>query len=320
MIESSASVEVETTACAVCGATASTPVATGRDYEYRSSRDTFTFVECASCAHVFLNPRPTSRMASVIYPANYYTVSGAHQSAFLSVLGRIKDRVLVRRLRNVLGFLPESGTVMEIGAGDGSLLLALRRARPDISIYALDLRFAPDRARLLEAAGVVCIEGLLEDSTLPPGCDLVIMNQLIEHLWALDDGLRKLTDAVRVGGRVSISTPNLRGYDRRWFSRSAWGGYHIPRHLNLFTPESLGKLLARHGFRVVSHTDLAAPLIWLATAQNIAGRYGIAGRWFLTESNLPLLAAFTAMDMLMASAGQATSNQQVVAERAANPA
>jgi hypothetical protein len=96
------SVEVEPTVCAVCGDRAETPVASGRDYEYYSSADTFTFVRCGSCAHVFLNPRPTKRMARVIYPCNYYTVSGAHHSAFLSILGRIKDRVLVRRLEHVL--------------------------------------------------------------------------------------------------------------------------------------------------------------------------------------------------------------------------
>ena len=68
------SVEVEPTVCAVCGDRAETPVASGRDYEYYSSVDTFTFVRCGSCAHVFLNPRPTKRMARVIYPSNYYTV------------------------------------------------------------------------------------------------------------------------------------------------------------------------------------------------------------------------------------------------------
>lgn len=315
MTERSRLVEVELVACTVCGATASSPVASGRDYEYYSSPDTFTFVQCDSCAHVFLNPRPTARMANVIYPSNYYTVSGSHQSASLSMLGHIKDRVLLRRLAPVLAFLPPSAQVLEIGAGDGSLLLALRRARPDIKLYALDLRFAPDRVRLLKTAGIVCIEGLLEDSTLPPGCDLVIMNQLIEHLWALDGGLRKLSDAVRAGGRVSIATPNLNGYDRRWFSRAAWGGYHFPRHLNLFTPESLERLLAEYAFRVVARTNLAAPLIWLATLQNIAGSCGIRARWFLTESNLPLLAAFTALDLLMSGIGRSTSNLQVVAVR-----
>jgi 2-polyprenyl-3-methyl-5-hydroxy-6-metoxy-1,4-benzoquinol methylase len=309
------SVAVEATACALCGGTAATPIASGRDYEYYSSPDTFTFVQCAGCAHVFLNPRPTTQTASVIYPSNYYTVSGVHQSAFLSVLGRIKDRILIHRLANVLASLPFSGQVLEIGTGDGSLLVALRRARPGLRLCGVDLRFTPARVKALEAIGIECIEGLVEDCTLPSGCDLVIMNQVVEHLWNLDAGLRKVSGAMRVGGLVSIATPNLHGYDRRWFSRTAWGGYHFPRHLNLFTPESLGRLLARYGLRAVSHANLAAPLVWLATSQNIAGTFGVRGRWLLTESNLPLLAAFTAVDLFMSGLGRSTSNQQLVAIR-----
>jgi SAM-dependent methyltransferase len=308
-------VAVEATACALCGATAATPVASGRDYEYHSSPDNFTFVRCDGCAHVFLNPRPTAQTAGVIYPPTYYTVSGVHQSAFLSALGRIKNRVLIRRLANVLPSLPLSGQVLEIGAGDGSLLVALRKARPGLRLYALDLRFAQARRQALEAIGIECIEGLLEDCSLPSDCDLVIMNQVVEHLWDLDAGLRKISGAVRVGGLVSIATPNLHGYDRRWFGRTAWGGYHFPRHLNLFTPESLGRLLARHGLRAVSHTNLAAPLVWLATSQNIAEAFGVRARWLLTESNLPLLAAFTAFDLVMSGLGRSTSNQQLVAIR-----
>jgi hypothetical protein len=34
-----------------------------------------------------------------------------------------------------------------------------------------------------------------------------------------------------------------------------------------------------------------------------------------TESNLPLLTVFTALDLLMAALGRSTSNQQVVAIR-----
>ena len=313
--ETQTDIEVEETRCAVCGGQPEGIVASGYDYEYHTSRARFSFVQCRECDHVFLNPRPTTRMAGAIYPAHYYTVSGAHRSASLSLLGRIKDRVLVRRLGHVLPTLPSGGRVLEIGAGDGSLLVALRTARPDASLYALDLRFAPERASILRSHGIECIEGLLEDAALPQDCDLVIMNQLIEHLWDLAGGLRKIARAVKPGGRLSIATPNLEGYDRKLFGKSVWGGYHFPRHLNLFTRGSLGKLLERFGFQPAASIDLAAPLIWLATCQNLAERRGLRIRWFLTESNLPLLAAFTAADLAMAALGRQTSNQQLVAVR-----
>ena len=314
--ERTGEIEVEAARCQICGGEPGHQVAAGRDYEYRTSTSTFTFVACRDCGHVFLHPRPTTRMAAAIYPAHYYTVSGSHRSASLSLLGRIKDRVLVRRLRHVLPSVPRGGRVLEIGAGDGALLLALRGVRPDLRLHAVDLRFAPARRRTLEEHGIACIEGLLEDAPLPLSCDLIVMNQLIEHLWDLDGGLRKIAAALRTGGVVSLATPNLDGYDRAWFGASTWGGYHFPRHLNLFTADSLAEFLRRHGLRTVARASLAAPLIWLATCQNAAGRRGWRLRWFLTEANLPLLSLFTVFDLLMTVAGRSTSNQQMVAARA----
>ena len=308
-------IELEAVRCVVCGGLPGAAVAAGCDYEYLTSPATFTFVACRDCGHVFLHPRPTRGMAAAIYPAHYYTVSGSHRSASLSLLGRIKDRVVLRRLRHVLPSLRQGGRVLEIGAGDGALLLALRATRPDADLHALDLRFAPEHRAALERQSVRCIEGLLEDARLPSDCDLIIMNQLIEHLWDLEGGMRKVAAALRPAGLVSVATPNLDGYDRRWFGASSWGGYHFPRHLNLFTGDSLAGFLQRHGLRAVGRSSLAAPLIWLATCQNVAGRRGWRLRWFLRESNLPLLSVFTLFDLAMAAAGRATSNQQLVAAR-----
>jgi hypothetical protein len=80
-------------------------------------------------------------MASVIYPSNYYTVSGTHQSASLSVLGRIKDRILVRRLADVLPLLPPSGGCLR-SAPAMALCSPRSERRVPARLFALDLRFA----------------------------------------------------------------------------------------------------------------------------------------------------------------------------------
>ena len=221
----------------------------------------------------------------------------------------------MRRLEHVLPSLPPSGQVLEIGAGDGSLLLALRAARPDVRLFALDLRFAPDRARALEARSIQCIEGLLEDSSLPSGCDLVIMNQLIEHLWELDGGLKKLSGAVRTGG-LSLDRDAQLGWLRSPLVQpDGLGRLSLPasfESVHAREPRSAARAL-RLSSGVARESRRA--VVWLATSQNIAGRYGVRARWFLTESNLPLLAAFTALDLLMSAFGRSTSNQQFIAIR-----
>ena len=76
-----APVDVEDAACVLCGGTAAAPIASGKDYEYRTSPRTFTFVRCDRCGHIFLNPRPTSASATAIYPTTYYTLRALARAA-----------------------------------------------------------------------------------------------------------------------------------------------------------------------------------------------------------------------------------------------
>ena len=311
----SSGIRLEWVVCLVCGRDDATPIAHGLDYEYDTSDIEFTFVVCRQCGHVYLNPRPTMDSGAAIYPSSYYSVSGAHRTGALSALGRIKDVVVGRRVRALVSALPSGGRLMEPGCGDGSLLLAIRKSRPDLRLTALDLQFSASTRAQLESNAIAVVETALEDARFDEPFDMVVMNQLIEHLWDARGCMRSINACLKVAGVVSISTPNLDGYDRRFFVDRAWGGYHIPRHLNLFTRTSLCRFLATFGFEAVRTVSLAAPLIWVASIHNALKIRGVGAARFFRDSNLPVLAASTAMDMVAARLGVPTSNQQVIARK-----
>lgn len=81
--------------------------------------------------------------------------------------------------------------------------------------------------------------------------DLVVMNQVIEHLWDVDRLLRLSALALKPAGLLSIETPDAESYDRAIFRKGLWGSYYYPRHLNLFSLKGLETVLARNGFQVV---------------------------------------------------------------------
>lgn len=309
-------VRVEPASCIVCGADGGRPFATGRDYEYDTSEREFVFVECEGCGHVHLDPRPTFDSASAIYPAHYYALSGAHRSGALSLLGRVKDVVVTRRVRPLVSDVRPGGRVLEVGCGDGSLLLSIGRVRPDLRLVGIDLQFSGPTRHSLERQGVEVVEGALEETDFGEPLDMVIMNQLVEHLWEPRACLARVYEALRPGGILSISTPNLDGWDRRFSAAHAWGGYHIPRHLNLFTRPSLSRLLEQHGFRVVHTVDLVAPLIWVATAHNWLQIRGSSLHRMFRDTNLAAVAVATVVDWLAIRLGATTSNQQVIAVKA----
>jgi SAM-dependent methyltransferase len=309
-----ADVPVEAAACVCCGrAEGFVPEAVVRDYEYLTTEQAFTVVRCGACGHLFLNPRPAIEAAERLYPDAYYTRTDEHRGG---LLGTLKDRVVLARLRGLLEGLPCDAAVLDVGCGDGALLLALRRLRPRLQLAGLDLSFTAGQRERLGAAGVALIEGPIERAAIGEDrFDLVLMNQIIEHLWDVGGALAAVHRSLRPGGRVSIATPNPRGYDRAWYRAGTWGGYYAPRHLNLFTPAALGGLLRARGFEVVSSRSLVAPLVWVRNVQfSLTARGSRMSRLF-TDRNLLALAVFTVMDAAMMRLGRETSNQQCVARK-----
>ncbi len=305
----------EKTQCLLCGADDAVPLASGPDYDCETTSEIFHFVRCRQCGHVYLNPRPTVESASEIYPANYYTLDASHQPDGWHVMGRMKDLVVRRRLRAFLRSVPQGGTVADLGCGDGALLLAMRRERPDARLLGVDFAVAATQRERMEKAGITVIESSLEDAPLPNDVSLVVMNQVIEHLWDVDACMEKVRSCLRPGGMFSICTPNTDGYDRPWFHDGAWGGYYFPRHLNLFSREGLSRYIERFGLRVTERNSLLAPLIWMSTARALQARRGWP-RWTrLRDGNVIFLILFSLFDMLALFLGKVTSNQQVVAVR-----
>jgi len=61
---------------------------------------------------------------------------------------------------------------------------------------------------------------------------------VIEHLPDPVDVLRKLADTLEPGGAIYGQTPNIAAWDCRLFG-PYWSQWHVPRHLVLYTPETL---------------------------------------------------------------------------------
>jgi fatty acid desaturase/2-polyprenyl-3-methyl-5-hydroxy-6-metoxy-1,4-benzoquinol methylase len=309
-------VELEEPACVLCGAAEPGEIAaTGYDYEYGTSDRAFTFVRCARCAHCYLNPRPTIRSLAAIYPDTYYTRSAEHTQDESPWLARIKERIVTKRLQPLLAGLRTNGAMVDVGAGDGTLLMQVRRLRPDVRLLAVDWSFTAAQIGRFRELDIDYLEAPLEEADLGDAAfDVAVMNQVIEHVWDVRGGLAKLRRAIGPGGNLSISTPNFNGYEQRWFA-GRWGNCYFPRHLNLFSSVALRRLLEECGFQVVATFQLAAPLVWVRSFQYSCKARGSRLAALFTDHNLPALAAFSAMDWTMTALGFETSNVQCIARR-----
>jgi 2-polyprenyl-3-methyl-5-hydroxy-6-metoxy-1,4-benzoquinol methylase len=310
-------IRVEPTSCSVCGTAEAAPEAKGKDYLHETSDQDYTFCKCAGCGHIYLNPRPVIEEIGRIYPAQYATFTNRFGRAD-SLLARIKDRVLLSRFRTVEGLVPNPMRLLDVGCGDGGFLHAIRRKYPQAQLTGLDWHFGPNIAGALKSAGIATVTGTIETAPLTEEAyDVIIMNQIIEHVWDVRLTLNSCRAALKMGGLLAIETPNPDGWDRTFFRSGAWGSYYWPRHLNLFTKAHMTRILEESGLEVVSSNSLLAPPCWIYSIQFSASRAGV-GPWFkslFADNNILLLAVFAVLDRVALCLGAETSNQQMIARR-----
>ena len=295
--------ELERTRCCICDTTDADPIAVGEDFEYRTSADSFLAVQCRRCGLVYLDPRPTTDELPQIYPDNYHAFSFSEER--FGLVYKVRSRLEARRVLAATKGL-DVRDIVDIGCGDGFHLDLLRSyGNPAWNLVGVDL----DK-RAIEAAcarGITVHEGTVESLDLPAASfDVALMIQTIEHVSDPPAVLRATRELLRPGGRLLLVTDNTDSLDFRLFRRRHWGGYHFPRHWNLFNPSSMRALAAKTGFEVESLSTMVSPVNWTYSVRNLLDDWG-ASRKVVDRFSLeaaPALAAFTAFDALHNLAGR----------------
>jgi SAM-dependent methyltransferase len=264
-------------ACPACGSAARELKHGGlRDRAFGCAPGEWNLYRCTNCATGYLDPRPNAASISLAY-SRYYTHSPAgavgqaprswwrrrrtaQRNAYLNVhygyqLSPCTNRSLLwlsakrrQRFDKYVCFLPYAGKgarVLDIGCGNGRLLLQLRSAGWEVSGIEPDGKSAAQAV----AAGLEVRTGWLKPGDWPNGhFDAITMNHVIEHLHDPADVLRICAQVLKPGGVISIATPNFASRGHQTFGRD-WVPLDAPRHLVLFTPDSLRKVLQASGFQ-----------------------------------------------------------------------
>jgi 2-polyprenyl-3-methyl-5-hydroxy-6-metoxy-1,4-benzoquinol methylase len=296
--------EVQEVECCICGNAPATVVGTGEDYEYHTSPDTFSAVQCNSCSLVYLNPRPNVSEFERIYPANYHAFDfSPKQYGFVY---KVRARLEANRTLSRCKGLGDDARILDVGCGDGFHLNLLKEyGNKNWTLEGIDL----DK-RAVEAAkrsGLNVHLGSVEEMDLPENSyDLVFMVQTIEHVEKPAAVLNAVYKLLKKGGKFVIVTDNTDSIDFNLYKKRYWGGYHFPRHWNLFNRKSLSKLAEKTGFQVHNLTTIVSPVNWVYSIHNslVAKK---KPQWlidkFTLKSTLSLF-AFTVLDFGLQKLGK----------------
>lgn len=310
-------------ACPVCQCERFDTHATGFDYELRSCRNTWRFVSCEACSHVWLNPRPAIETLGTIYPPHYYAYHYTEKVSPLAL--KAKNWLDGRKFAGLVKALRRSPkSFVDIGCGDGRYLRFAEQAGvPKNRDYGLELDAKV--VKKLCDDGYVGLCERVESCTaiMDHSIDLATMFHVIEHVDDPKAVVQRVARWLTPGGVFAVETPNIASLDAKMFSGTYWGGYHIPRHWNMFSPETLRRLLEDAGLEVIDTRYQTGHSFWMYSMHHLT-RYHGGSRPGLSRMfdpfggwpSLPALLAFTAFDKVRAALGGRTSSMLMLARRA----
>lgn len=231
--------------CRICGQTTSF---TNLHFQTNGG---YILQKCDRCESVIVDSRPThtelERTYDILFWDGEYEQHRNEHQALLA--GKNFKRPYQQGLLRRIERLAPGKTMVEIGGGTGAFGAIVvskgwRYSNYDISKVAVD--FVNQLG--LEAE-------YFEETTLPPiprnSADVIVMWEVIEHIWAVHEYLVRLRDSLRHNGLLAVSTPNLqrRGY---MASLTQPGLGSPPIHLNFFSQQSLHAALATAGFAEIN--------------------------------------------------------------------
>ena len=230
--------------CALCGAYEADLLCVGKD-RLHGIDGVFQLVRCRHCGLVYLSPRPTREEMGRYYPNEYRAYKGVNGPGLLA---RLVHRWGVEKKCQAITNLRERGEILDVGCATGQFLKAMKEkgwAVQGVEVNENAVMYARERLGLDVSAGE------LEEAGFPDKhFDVVTMWHVLEHLHDPVGTLMEVRRVLKDEGLLIVSVPNIKSIEACIFGEF-WAGLDIPRHLYVFSPETLGGILRRAGFKVI---------------------------------------------------------------------
>jgi hypothetical protein len=212
--------DARATECAWCGATL--PPDRGR----LPGR-----ARCERCGVATTDPWPSAETLTAAYAGWYRPVGGRFLGAGDALLRRSRGALALR-----LEQICPPGPVLDVGAGDGSLVDAIRaRGRTATGLERVPTR--PD----IRAGDIMDVE--------EGDWSAIVFWHSLEHLQAPGEALAHAVGLLRADGALVVAAPNAASLQARAFG-DRWLALDLPRHLVHMPAAALLKRLGELGLDV----------------------------------------------------------------------
>lgn len=278
--------------CLLCGSEGEVLYSDLRDRLF-GAPGIWTLMRCPKCQLVWINPRPTPDDVGTLY-SQYFTHAtsdsapknpnvlrklikasilessfGYNMESSNRMLGSVLSRI--HPLKEIVGSglkwleYVEEGRLLDVGCGNGKFLSHMRQLGWTV------VGVEPDGKAVsvaCERYGLDVFQGSLVEANFPDEYfDAITMDHVIEHVSDPIGLLKECYRVLKSGGKLVVLTPNINSLGFRQFGEH-WRGLEVPRHLYLFSPQTLRACAeaARLDVQVQRTMARSAPWMWATSS------------------------------------------------------
>ncbi|GGG20813.1 methyltransferase [Dokdonia pacifica] len=189
------------------------------------------------------SPKPSKESLPSYYASeDYISHTDGKRSLFEKMYQVVKGITLSRKQKLLHSYLPQKGSLLDIGAGTGDFLeYAAAKGWTASGVEP------SEKARsLAKQKNVTLIEELPETSS---GYDAITMWHVLEHVYDLKTQIRWIKNNLSREGVLFVAVPNFESYDASYY-KTDWAAYDVPRHLYHFSKKSIELLFEEQNMSV----------------------------------------------------------------------
>lgn len=237
------------TSCPLCGTQEFSPVFTCTDHTV--SQEKFQLYACNDCSFLFTQDHPSEKDIDAYYESEDYIAHTNTRKGLTSLLYHMVRSLTLRgKARLIKREYPHKpGVLLDFGAGNGHFAHMMQKKHWEVEAFEKNKKArAVARARL----GMHLKEEKAIQLLAPHSIDVITLWHVMEHLEDINGYFQKFYELLIEQGLLILAVPNHTSYDADHYQEE-WAAYDVPRHLWHFSPITMQKWGAKHGFVLAAH-------------------------------------------------------------------
>ena len=232
------------TQCPLCGGTDLKPVLTCVDHY--ASGEMFHLCCCQRCKFLFTQGFPDEASIEPYYASeNYISHNDSREGLMNRIYHYVRGKMLQRKAELIEKHsYQQQGRLLDIGTGTGHFAAFMKQRG-----WLVDAVEKSDQARNfayehfdLDVYRPCDLQRLQRGSY-----DVITLWHVMEHLEQLNETWEHLHRLLAPRGVLIVAAPNHSSYDAKKYG-AYWAAYDVPRHLWHFSPDTMQRFGAKHGF------------------------------------------------------------------------